>query len=498
MDLKRTLASACLLLLHAAAATAQSPSAASPAASDPAKPIRRLVICIDGTLNNPEQYVDTTLVKGHQLYKPTNVLKTFRTVLPVAPDGTTQIAYYSEGIGSFIGEKTRSGRLATIVNNLLGGAGGTGFEGGVKAAYRFLVANYQPGDEVFIFGFSRGAAQARTLVRFIGWVGGVLHKDDEYFIVELYDNFSQHHGSRPAKAVLEEIRERGKNRPPADEAETACIKKKTCPSTPAQEACCSSAKADKPQLHWACKWQECPHLPQIEDPLRLDKIKFLGVYDTVFALGSRFGKTPSAPEYAYLVDPDPPANVQTARQALAIDERRWDFSPQVWRCSAQDPAHPCPPDMVQRWFPGVHSDVGGGYCSDGLANAALQWMLGEAREAGLAFDCCHLQHYGPWICGNRPETDTGLTKFGELIRCKSGRGVRDLAVTGESSGTTRMVDDSVAWLLVDDPTYRPQNLLSYLAQDESRIVREFPQLPAAQLAKLREIVAGWKEKAPRH
>src|SRR5258708_5831842 len=111
MDLKRAFACASLLLLHAAAATAQSP-AASPAAPGPATPPRRLVLCLDGTLNNPEQDVDTTLVTGHRLYKPTNVLKTFRAVLPVAPDGTTQIAYYSEGIGSFIGEPDRAGRLA--------------------------------------------------------------------------------------------------------------------------------------------------------------------------------------------------------------------------------------------------------------------------------------------------------------------------------------------------------------------------------------------------
>lgn len=490
VDLKRALACACLLLLHAAAATAKGPGTASPAT-----PIRRLVICIDGTLNNPEQDTDTNLVTGHKLYKPTNVLKTFRAVLPVAPDGTTQISYYSEGIGSFIGEPDRAGRLATTVNNALGGAVGTGFEGGVKAAYRFLVANYQPGDQVFIFGFSRGAAQARTLVRFIGWVGGVLHKDDEYFIIELYDNFRQYHGAKPAQAVLKEIRDPAKNPPPTDE--TACIKKKTCPATPAQEACCSSAKADRPSQHWACDKQKCPPSQRIEDPQPLDQIHFLGVYDTVFALGSRFGATPSAPEYAYLVNPDPPANVRHARQALSIDERRWDFSPQVWRCSAQDPAHPCPPDMVQRWFPGVHTDVGGGYCNDGLANAALQWMLGEAREAGLALDCCHLQHYGPWVCGNRPDTDKGLTKFGEVIRGKSGRGVRDLAGTAESAGTTQTLDDSAAWLLVTDPTYRPQNLLSYLAQDDTRIAREFPNLPAAQLTKLREIVAGWKAKAPR-
>lgn len=124
-------------------------------------------------------------------------------------------------------------------------------------------------------------------------------------------------------------------------------------------------------------------------------------------------------------------------------------------------------------------------------------MLGEAREAGLALDCCHLQHYGPWVCGNRPDTDAGLTKFGEIIRGKSGHGVRDLAGTAESAGTTRTLDDSAAWLLLADPTYRPQNLLSYLAQDDSRIGREFPQLPAAQLAKLREIVAGWKAKGAR-
>src|SRR5262245_10919225 len=137
--------------------------------------MKRIVICLDGTWNNPERDKD----EGERvLYKPTNVLKTYRAIPLSASDGTSQVAFYLEGVGAFTGERTRFGRLQSWADRLFGGAFGGGFEGRVKAAYRFLVANYEPGDEIYVFGFSRGAAQAQSLVRFSEWIGGILHKED--------------------------------------------------------------------------------------------------------------------------------------------------------------------------------------------------------------------------------------------------------------------------------------------------------------------------------
>src|ERR1700686_5202400 len=105
MSLKAVVSLTCLALLGAGNALAASPQEPGPS--------RRLVILLDGTLNNPEQSVETK--GGHKLYKPTNVLKTYRAVLPVAGDGRSQITYYSEGVGTFIGEAVPLSGLLTLV-----------------------------------------------------------------------------------------------------------------------------------------------------------------------------------------------------------------------------------------------------------------------------------------------------------------------------------------------------------------------------------------------
>ena len=173
-----------LLTAATIAAGTGEPAAASPRC---AKPHRRLVVCFDGTLNNAEQEVEE--LGGHKVFKPTNVLKVFRAVRPVAGDGISQLTFYTEGVGGVIGEPDLFGRELVFLDQLNGGAFATGFEANIKAGYRFLVANYEPGDEIFILGFSRGAAQAQSLARFIDFVGGLLHKEDEYWIIALFDSY---------------------------------------------------------------------------------------------------------------------------------------------------------------------------------------------------------------------------------------------------------------------------------------------------------------------
>jgi uncharacterized protein (DUF2235 family) len=454
MKLKAALICICLSLLGAASALASG--------TDPAARSRRLVICLDGTLNNPEQSVET--VGTHKLYKPTNVLKTYRAVLPVAADGRSQIAFYSEGVGSFIGEPVPLAGLQKLVDNAAGGAFGVGFQRGLKSAYRFLVANYQEGDhqqgdEIFVFGFSRGAAQAQGLVRFIDWAHGLLHKDDEYYIPELFDGFSQ---GLDVKTVLNTIRGRSGSKEPLAREQEQC-----------RENLRESEKTHKQDRHMACDdKREPPDHSRVKDPRPVD-IQFLGVYETVISLGSG----PAADlKFRFLAGKTPPAIVKKARQALAIDERRWDFRPQVWQGAANSSQ-----SVEQVWFPGVHSDIGGGYTHDGLANAALHWIISEAMAAGLEVDCRYLGHYWPWVCGDRPDTDSGWMRIAELIRGKSGRGVRELPEGAR-------LHDSVAWLLLNDKTYRPQNLLRYLAQDEKRI----DQFPDPQRSGVRAIVSEFK------
>jgi uncharacterized protein (DUF2235 family) len=413
---------------------------------------RRLVICLDGTLNNAEQSV--AAVGDHQLFKPTNVLKTCRAVLPVAADGTSQIAFYVEGVGSVVGEPVPMAGLLRQVENLVGGAFGAGFAGRIKSAYRFLVDNYQPGDEIFVFGFSRGAAEAQGLVRFIDWARGVLYQDDGYYIAELFDGFADCiTGGVTVEKVIERIKGRHDPRRELSAAQQECRDREKENPHPPFMAC--EARADAPEVRQKIK------------PARPVSIRFLGVYDTVISLGSRFetegdvATTP--PRFAYLCGKVLPAIVERARHALAIDERRWDFRPQVWDQPA-DPAQ----SLEQVWFPGVHSNVGGGYAGDGLANAALQWMISGAMQAGLEVDGAYLGHFVPWVCGDRPETNTFGYRCGEWIRGKRGRGVRSLPANAR-------LHDSAAWLMVSDKTYRPRNLLQYLAEN-SRAIDQFPEV----------------------
>jgi uncharacterized protein (DUF2235 family) len=112
--------------------------------------MKRIVICADGTWNKPDQ-----TDRGKRC--PTNVDIISRSVLPITPEGIHQIVFYDEGVGS--------GR--EWADRLFGGAFGRGLFKNVCDAYRFLVNNYNDGDEVFLFGFSRGAYTARSVVGFV-------------------------------------------------------------------------------------------------------------------------------------------------------------------------------------------------------------------------------------------------------------------------------------------------------------------------------------------
>jgi len=100
--------------------------------------MKRLVFCFDGTWNR--------LDAPHS----TNVVITAESVLPIASDGVSQAIFYDEGVGTRKGEK------------LTGGLFGEGIVDNLSDAYRFLIFNHTPGDEIYIFGFSRGAYTARS------------------------------------------------------------------------------------------------------------------------------------------------------------------------------------------------------------------------------------------------------------------------------------------------------------------------------------------------
>ena len=102
---------------------------------------KRIVVCADGTWNIAEQS------------SPTNVVKVARAIAPTGPDSKSQVVFYHPGVGTHWG-----------LDRLLGGAFGHGLDKNIEDAYRFLVYNYDKDDELFLFGFSRGAYTVRSLV----------------------------------------------------------------------------------------------------------------------------------------------------------------------------------------------------------------------------------------------------------------------------------------------------------------------------------------------
>lgn len=372
---------------------------------------RNIVLCLDGTWNST--YDEAQRDDGSKVLKPTNVLKLCRSVEPRGPkNGREQISFYQTGVGSLPEYPGVPNRLLHTTDKLLGGAYGAGFEANVEDALEFLVLNHRPGDKVFIFGFSRGAATARAVTRFIGWAEGLPGKDDAYYLPVLFRAFVTSKGEKPIGKVLEEI--------------------------------------NQPRQHLK--------------PLKAIDVEYLGVWDTVMALGARFkakGASTASPSQSFYVDPQPAPCVRHARQALAIDEARYDFRPEVWTGHADDQ------QLEQRWFAGVHSNAGGGYVKDGLANLTFKWVLEGAEEHGLEVAPDFVDHYKGFPGATIYDSGSPLYRALDKLRGRSGRGRRCLAGRPESANLS--LDPSVIQRMelapgkLDGKPYRPENVLLFLA-----------------------------------
>ena len=117
---------------------------------------RKLIVCCDGTWNEP-----------YQIGAPTNVVKMARAIRPMDDDGVAQMVYYHPGVGT-----------GNMVDRFMGGTMGLGLSQNVQACYDFLATNFVDGDKIYLFGFSRGAYTARSIAGLIGAVGGLLENRD--------------------------------------------------------------------------------------------------------------------------------------------------------------------------------------------------------------------------------------------------------------------------------------------------------------------------------
>ncbi len=261
--------------------------------------MKRLVVCSDGTWNAADAR------------HPTNVVRLSRAIRPADAAGVAQPLLYDRGVGT-----------GNLPDRLLGGVLGLGLTRNVEDGYRFLVQHYEPGDRVYLFGFSRGAYTVRSLAGLLR-NAGLLRRE---------------HAGRVAEAMR---LYRGSAHPDAPEAQRFRAEH-------AHEVGCT----------------------------------FLGVWDTVGALGipGRWLNAIGRRRHQFH-DVTLSRSVESAFHALAIDERRRSFAPTLW----ERQPHPTQ-RVEQTWFAGAHSDIGGGYSDASLADVALLWMAERAVECGLAVD----------------------------------------------------------------------------------------------------------------
>lgn len=278
---------------------------------------------------------------------PTNVVRLFNAVEDADATGNPQLKYYHPGVGTDGG----------WIKRLWDGGVGAGLNRNVMSAYRWLGAHYAPGDRMFIFGFSRGAFTARSL-------GGMISKCGLLDLRGLPEN--------QAWSRVKSVYQKGYR---------------------------SSV-----QPAWDKSWFYPGTGPDGKIP-----IYFLGVWDTVGALGipDDMGILDllDFPSNYRFHDTELGANVMHARHAVALDEKRASFTPTLW---SNLKSHS---DAKQVWFPGVHSDVGGGYVQKGLSDGALKWMMDEVAPLGLALKPAMRDQPKPDFQDVLHDSATGAFKF---------------------------------------------------------------------------------------
>lgn len=276
--------------------------------------MKRLVVCCDGTWNKLASDC------------PTNVILIAQAVKPIASDGTHQVVFYEEGLGT------------NWYDKLPGGAFGWGIDTNIKHAYRFLCLNYEPGDEIYLFGFSRGAYTVRSL-------GGLIH----------------------------------------------------CSGLLSRSSICAADTAyEIYRIRGTEQRQQAAFAFQQKHQSQRVPITLLGCWDTVCALGLPdlvswlpFDRMVNA-RYKFHDCKLSPL-IQVALHAVAIDELRHIFDVTLMEQQAASQSQ----ILRQVWFPGGHGCVGGGTAQNrGLSDSALQWMMDEVHHVGLKleFDEARIQY----------------------------------------------------------------------------------------------------------
>jgi uncharacterized protein (DUF2235 family) len=331
--------------------------------------MKRLVVCCDGTWQDLSKEYPTNVVKIAQ------AVKTDDTTVP-------QIVFYGQGIGS-------GGEL---FNRVGGGAFGWGIDQNIQDAYRFLCLNYNPGDEIYLFGFSRGAYTVRSLAGLIRCAGGLLPRNEVRQTPKVYNIYRSHIHKDNQKDLERKTKE----------------------------------------------------MQKVSSRMQSVRITLLGCWDTVGSLGipQTIPLLSKQVNKKYQFHDHQLSNIiDNALHAVAIDERRKVFDVTPMEQSQNNIARN--QKLRQVWFPGDHGCVGGGTKDvQGLSDAALEWMIEEmqALKLGLELDPnlveCDLASTDPAKrYGIHPNHEIKFTnKVGPLFRM-GGLHDRPIAQSGENPAT---------------------------------------------------------------
>lgn len=257
---------------------------------------KAIFVFCDGTWNTPDQQD-----QGHE--SPTNVYKLFLNVL----ETSSQFRFYDAGVGTDGG-----------LDSITGGAFGKGLFENIRQAYLFIVEHFQPGDRIFLFGFSRGAYTVRSLAGMIGALG-IVREEHQNQVERAYRHYRQDYDNPDVLDLFA---------------------------------------------------KQFSH--------RERSIEFVGVWDTVGALGIplRSLNWLTASKYEFH-NTKLGEHIRHAYHALAIDEKRRQFEPVLWQQRQLAPGQ----KVEQRWFIGAHSNVGGGYRDSRLSDISLNWMTQKLLQA---------------------------------------------------------------------------------------------------------------------
>lgn len=366
--------------------------------------MKKIVIFSDGTGNSSSNPHKTNVWRAYQ-------------ALDRSP-AKGQVALYDNGVGS-------SSFMLTAVFGL---AFGFGLARNVRQLYGFVCRTYKPGDEIFGFGFSRGAFTMRVVVALIatqGIINPEIARDDrdlERLIKAAYRRFRQEAFTpsllsfflRPLRDWIlnawHSFRGRGLYDPKMNYGYRAPKPRDTFlsrfwrPMIPVGDAILNGLRAAGALFRSEGSEGRKSRAEREAELAAADKIigdylvKFIGVWDTVDAYGLPVDELTRAWDKVIwpltAKDRDLSGRVEWARHALALDEQRKSFEPMLWNEGGLLPKKSTDGERVtQIWFPGMHADVGGGYPDDALATVSFNWMLDEAEKVNLVFSKSEREKY---------------------------------------------------------------------------------------------------------